>query len=41
MNLLHADMALKEQAIARTTPPDTSIGRYRPTDALLAFLNQL
>jgi site-specific recombinase XerD len=38
---LHADMALKEQAIARTTPPDTSIGRYQPTDALLAFLNQL
>jgi site-specific recombinase XerD len=38
---LHADMALKEQAIARTTPPDTSVGRYQPTDALLTFLNQL
>src|SRR5438874_2300531 len=38
---LHADMALKEQAIARTTPPDTTVGRYQPTDALLAFLDQL
>ena len=38
---LHADMALKEQAIARTTPPDTNVGRYQPTDALLTFLNQL
>ena len=38
---LHADMALKEQAIARTTPPDTTAGRYQPTDALLAFLEQL
>jgi integrase/recombinase XerD len=38
---LHADMALKEKAIAKTTPPDTTTGRYQPTDALLAFLNQL
>lgn len=38
---LHADMALKEKAIARTTPPDTAVGRYQPTDALIAFLNQL
>jgi integrase/recombinase XerD len=38
---LHADMALKEKAIARTTPPDTTTGRYQPTDALLTFLNQL
>ncbi len=38
---LHADMALKEQAIARTTPPGTPPARYQPTDTLLAFLDQL
>jgi len=38
---LHADMELKEQALARTTPPDTPPGRYRPPDALLAFLEAL
>ena len=39
---LHADMALKEKAIARTTPPDTPARRAtsRPT-TLLAFLDQL
>jgi integrase/recombinase XerD len=38
---LHADLALKERALARTTPPNTAPGRYRPSDALLAFLEQL
>lgn len=38
---LHADMALKEQAIARTAPPDTETPRYQAPDALLAFLDQL
>ena len=38
---LHADMALKERALARTTPPDTSPGRYHAPDTLLAFLNGL
>ncbi len=38
---LHADMALKEKAIARTTPPGTPAGRYQPPDQLLAFLSQL
>jgi integrase/recombinase XerD len=38
---LHADMALKEQALARTTPPNTKPGRYRPPDELLAFLEGL
>jgi site-specific recombinase XerD len=38
---LHADMALKEQAIARTAPPDTQAARYHPSDTLLAFLDQL
>ena len=38
---LHADLALKEKALARTTPPDTKPGRYRPPDQLLAFLEAL
>ena len=38
---LHADLALKERAIARTTPPDTVPGRYKPPDTLLAFLDAL
>ena len=38
---LHADLSLKERALARTTPPDTTPGRYRPPDALLAFLESL
>jgi len=38
---LHADMSLKEQALARTTPPNTRPGRYRPRDSLLAFLEGL
>jgi integrase/recombinase XerD len=38
---LHADMAMKERALARTTPPDTSPGRYNAPDTLLAFLNDL
>jgi integrase/recombinase XerD len=38
---LHADLALKEQALARTRPPDAMPGRYRPPDKLLAFLEAL
>jgi site-specific recombinase XerD len=38
---LHADLALKERALARTTPPNIAPGRYRPGDTLLAFLEQL
>jgi integrase/recombinase XerD len=38
---IHADMALKEQALARTTQPDTTPGRYTAPDTLLAFLKQL
>ncbi|HSZ29731.1 MAG TPA: tyrosine-type recombinase/integrase [Pseudonocardiaceae bacterium] len=38
---LHADMAMKERALARTTPPGTSPGRYNAPDTLLAFLNDL
>jgi site-specific recombinase XerD len=38
---LHADMTQKERAIARVAPPGTKPGRYRPPDALLAFLESL
>jgi integrase/recombinase XerD len=38
---LHADMAIKERALARTTPAGVKPGRYRPADALLAFLERL
>ena len=38
---LHADLALKERALSRTTPPDVAPGRYRPPDAVLAFLEAL
>lgn len=37
----HADPALKERAIARTAPLGAKPGRYRPPDALLAFLENL
>jgi integrase len=37
----HADPALKEQAIARIAPFGTKPGRYRPSNALLAFLEGL
>ena len=36
-----ADPALKEQAIARTAPLGTKLGRYQPSDTLLAFLENL
>ena len=38
---VHADMAIKERALARTTPPRTAPGRYRAKDPLLAFLQGL
>jgi site-specific recombinase XerD len=38
---LHADLALKERAVARTAPLHTRPGRYHPSDALLAFLEAL
>jgi integrase/recombinase XerD len=38
---LHADMAIKLRALDRTTPPRTTTGRYRPSDAVLAFLDNL
>jgi len=38
---LHADLAIKERALARTTPIGVKPGRYRPADDLLAFLERL
>jgi site-specific recombinase XerD len=38
---IHADLALKERALARTAPADTAPGRYRPPDTLIAFLEHL
>jgi site-specific recombinase XerD len=38
---IHADLALKERAIARTAPQDTTPGRYQPSDDMLAFLDRL
>jgi integrase/recombinase XerD len=38
---LHAVLALKEKALARTAPPGTKPGRYQPPDTILAFLQAL
>lgn len=38
---LHADLAIKERALARTAPADAKPGRYRPPDTVLAFLEAL
>ena len=38
---LEATLAMKEQALAKRTPPTIRASRYRPGDRLLAFLNSL
>ena len=38
---LHADLLLKEQALARAAPTAPARRRYRPPDRLLAFLESL
>jgi site-specific recombinase XerD len=38
---LHADLALKERALAKTAPTPVASRRYRPPDTLLAFLEGL
>nr|WP_114911044.1 tyrosine-type recombinase/integrase [Acidibrevibacterium fodinaquatile] len=38
---LHADLTIKERALARTTPAESRPGRFHPTDKLLAFLDAL
>jgi integrase/recombinase XerD len=37
----HADLTIKEQALARTAPRERQAGPLRPADALLAFLEAL
>jgi len=38
---LEATLAMKEKALAKTSPPQGRRGRYKPSDRLLAFLNNL
>lgn len=38
---LHADLSIKERALALVTPTTVSPGRYKPSDAVLAFLEGL
>jgi site-specific recombinase XerD len=38
---LHADLELKEQAMAKTSPTQLPPRRYRPDDAVLSFLRSL
>ena len=38
---IHADIELKERAMALTKPVDAPGGRYRPSDELLSFLEAL
>ncbi|KND55993.1 Mobile element protein [Candidatus Burkholderia verschuerenii] len=38
---LEATLAMKEQALEKTSPPRGKPGRYRPADQLLSFLNSL
>lgn len=38
---LHADLSLKERALARTAPTPAAARRYRPPDELLVFLEGL
>lgn len=38
---LHADLQLKEAALARTAPVNVGAARYRPSDRVLAFLKSL
>ena len=38
---VHADITIKERALALTTPAAVKPGRYHPTDKMLAFLESL
>jgi site-specific recombinase XerD len=38
---LHADLTIKQQALEQASPTSAIPGRYRPPDALLAFLEDL
>ena len=38
---IHADMTIKERALALVTPATVAPGRYTPTDDVLAYLDSL
>lgn len=38
---VHADMTIKERALALAAPPSVRPGRYKPPDTVLAFLDNL
>jgi len=38
---IHADMTIKERALALTTPATVAPGRYEPADHILAYLDSL
>jgi integrase/recombinase XerD len=38
---IHADMTIKERALALVTPPSAKPGRYTPSDAVLAYRDSL
>ena len=38
---VHANLQMKERALAKTVPLDVSWGKYRPDDQLLSFLKSL
>ncbi len=38
---LHADLTIKERALALVTPANVTPGRYKPSDSVLAFLEAL
>jgi integrase len=38
---LEANLAMKEEILAKTTPPGGKPGRYKPGDKLLDFLKNL
>jgi site-specific recombinase XerD len=38
---IHADMTIKERALALLPPPAVAPGRYKPTDDILAYLDSL
>ena len=38
---VHADLAVKERALARTAPTGTTQRRYQPSDTIITFLEGL
>jgi site-specific recombinase XerD len=38
---LHANLELKEKALAKTEPMNAKVARYQPSDHLIAFLDSL